>query len=646
MALLLALVAYAPALSPARQLAGRDLFTLFYPLHQRVAAGEWTRDPSRGAGAATLPDPLAQVAYPPAQVRAALPFAWGFKLFLLGHVALAGLGAACLARRLGAAELGVALAAAGATLAGPVLGACRTPNLLAAAAWTGFACCGFLDLARSDGRWRRGLLWTAATVALGILAGGAGVVGSWGLLVAVAVPAWVGWRRAPGAYARIAAATTLGALLAGPHLVPFLHWLPETQRGAHPFGLSEAASWSCHPLRWPEFVIPGLSVKTAPGLYGSAARSGFAYGGALNASLHLSLPVVALAGAAALRSRLSRGLALGLGVWLLLATPIPGLSGGARTPLLALLRHVPGLGGWRYPAKALLPLAVVLPALAGLGLGRLPARFRRGACALSVGLLVLAPWIDGNVIPTLPQAWFDEPPPAGQSLESGPAAPRYLRLTNPPPGALTVRQVRAGHREVLRENLPGLYGIPALLDYNPGRNHRLDAYLASIRRPPPQLLDPESLMRDACVGAVLTPQGLARLPAPPRLQASPGEVAVERYTSTEIVAEVVIPGGRPGSLFVSEAFDPGWTAERFTAEEGAEWTAVPIREARVLFMAVELPAGESRVRLRYRTPGLAWGWLCLLLGWLGLLTVDRVLARVARSPAGGSRNPGGDVPLA
>lgn len=646
MALLLALVAYAPALAPSRQLAGRDLFTLFYPLHQRVAAGEWARDPSRGGGAATLPDPLAQVAYPPAHVRALLPFDWGFKLFLLGHVALAGLGAACLARRLGAAELGVALAAAGSTLAGPVLGACRTPNLLAAAAWTGFACCGFLDLARARGRWRRGMLWTAATVALGILAGGAGVVGLWGLLVAVAVPAWVGWRRAPGAYARIASATALGALLAGPHLVPFLYWLPETQRGAHPFGFSEAASWSCHPLRWPEFVIPGLSVQTAPGLYGAAARSGFAYGGALNASLHLSLPVVLLAGAAALRSRLTRGLALGLGVWLLLATPIPGLSGGARTPLLALLRQVPGLGGWRYPAKALLPLAVLLPALAGLGLGRLPVRFRRWACALTVGLLVLAPWIDANVLPTLPAAWFREAPGVGRELETGLTAPRYLRLTNPPPGAVSVRQVRAGHREVLRENLPGLYGIPALLDYNPGRNRRLDAYLASIRRPPPQLLDPESLVRDACVGAVLTPQGLARLPTRPRLQASPGDVELLHYTSTEIVALVRVPGGRPGTLFVSEAYDPGWTAERLTGREGAEWTATPIREAQVLFMAVELPPGASGIRLRYSTPGLAGGWLCFVIGLLGLLTADRLLARAAGATTSGAWIPGSDSPQA
>ncbi|MEZ6187036.1 MAG: hypothetical protein R3F62_18755 [Planctomycetota bacterium] len=619
-AILLALAAYAPALRPSRQLSGRDLLTLFYPLHQRVAAGyrgqeSLTRDPSRGAGAPLVPNPLAQVVYPPALVRGVFPFDLGFGLFLLGHVALAGIGAACLSRRLGAGELGVSLAAAGATLAGPVLAGCRTPNLLAAAAWTGIAACGFFDLARPGGRRRRGLLEACAAVALGILAGGAGVVGLWGLLVAVAVPVWAGWRRAPGAYLRIGAATGLGALLAGPHLIPFLRWLPQTARGAEAFSLAEAASWSTPWERWGEFVVPGLSFSTAPELYSSAARSGFAYGGPLNASLHLGLPVVALGLVAAWRVKAARALALGLGVWLLLATPIPGANGAARTPLLVLLRELPGLGGWRYPAKAFLPLAVVLPALAGVGLGRVPARVRRPLCVATVGLLILAPWIDGNVLPTVPRRWYHEPPPVGRGLPTGPTAPRYLRLTNPPPGALTVRQIRAGHRAILRENLPGLYGIPALLDYDPGRNARVDRFLASIRRPPPELLDAEALARDACVGAVLTPQGLARLPAAPRLQLSPGEVEVERYTATEVVARLKVPGGRPATLFLSEGFEPGWSA---TLEVEGEVRALELRPASELFIAASVPPGPSTVRFSYGTPGFAWGWIACLCGALGL----------------------------
>ncbi|MBX3470089.1 MAG: hypothetical protein KF878_24705 [Planctomycetes bacterium] len=106
-ALVLALAAYAPALHPERRLAGRDLLVLFEPLHRRVAEA-WRegrlpeRDPYRGCGTPTVPDPLAQVLYPPALLRAALPFDLGWALWFPLHAALAGAGAAHLARRLGA----------------------------------------------------------------------------------------------------------------------------------------------------------------------------------------------------------------------------------------------------------------------------------------------------------------------------------------------------------------------------------------------------------------------------------------------------------------------------------------------------------------------------------------------------------------
>ncbi|MCA8923587.1 MAG: hypothetical protein KDD82_17350, partial [Planctomycetes bacterium] len=196
------------------------------------------------------------------------------------------------------------------------------------------------------------------------------------------------------------------------------------------------------------------------------------------------------------------------------------------------------------------------------------------------------------------------------------------RLTNPRAGALTVREVRAGHREVLRENLPGLYGVPALLDYSPGRNKRVDRYLASIRRPPPQLLDARSLCEDACVGAVLTPEGLARLPASARLQLDPGEVTVERYGATQIEAALEVPGQRPATVFLSEGYDPAWTA---TLSVDGEVRPLELRPARELFVAADVPAGRSRVVFRYRTRGLRWGLLCFALGCLALGVLLRVL---------------------
>src|SRR5438067_2399152 len=103
LALALSALAYAPSLDPARQLAGRDLFHLFYPLGKRVAESAREgrvvpppRDLSRGLGVALVADPLAWSFYPPRVLYAALDYDLGFKLVFLLHGALAGLGAAAL----------------------------------------------------------------------------------------------------------------------------------------------------------------------------------------------------------------------------------------------------------------------------------------------------------------------------------------------------------------------------------------------------------------------------------------------------------------------------------------------------------------------------------------------------------------------
>jgi uncharacterized membrane protein YfhO len=79
---------------------------------------------------------------------------------------------------------------------------------------------------------------------------------------------------------------------------------------------------------------------------------------------------------------------------------------------------------------------------------------------------------------------------------------------------------------------------------------------------------------------------------------------------------VQLSATRPGWLIVTDNFYPGWMAER-------DGTSVPIRRGNFLFRAVEVPAGESRVVLRYRPisfllgaagslmalgVGLGWAW--------------------------------------
>ncbi|HEV8336991.1 MAG TPA: hypothetical protein VGR67_11275 [Candidatus Polarisedimenticolia bacterium] len=79
---------------------------------------------------------------------------------------------------------------------------------------------------------------------------------------------------------------------------------------------------------------------------------------------------------------------------------------------------------------------------------------------------------------------------------------------------------------------------------------------------------------------------------------------------------VEVSAARPGWLIVTDNFYPGWIAQR-------DGTSLPIRRGNFLFRAVEVPAGESRIVLRYRPrsfllgaagslialgAGLGWAW--------------------------------------
>jgi hypothetical protein len=79
---------------------------------------------------------------------------------------------------------------------------------------------------------------------------------------------------------------------------------------------------------------------------------------------------------------------------------------------------------------------------------------------------------------------------------------------------------------------------------------------------------------------------------------------------------VEVSAARSGWLILTDSFYPGWIAER-------DGKALPIRRGNFLFRAMEVPAGESRIVLRYRPrsfllgaagslialgAGLGWVW--------------------------------------
>lgn len=643
-ALLLAFAAHAPALRPDRRLAGRDLYTVYEPLFLRVAAawrgeGSLLRDPLRGAGMPLLADPLAQVAYPPGWLRALLPFQLGHALLFPLHAALCGLGAALLSRRLGAGPRGACLAAAAGALAGPVLSACRTPNLLAGTAWLGFALAGLLALPEGGARARRGLALAAAAIALTLLGGGIELVLLLGLGVAVAGPGLPAPARA-GWLVGAALAAALGAALSAVHLWPCLRWIPESARGAAgPIPAAQAAVWAEHPLRLLEAVVPGLSPGAAPGLYardGALSAVGRSFGRfahPLHASLHLGLPVLALAVLCAWRRARVRGpvlaLCLAAGAWLLVGLRLGALPGfRSESPLFEVLHTLPLFDGWQYPGKALLPLCVVVAALAGAGLRHAPRRWRLPAFAATAALGLLAQRLDPQVLPTLPAARVEEPPPLARELLGRDPGGRYLRLTLPRPEGAGFEAVRAAHREVLLEDLATRFGVPALRAYPPFYNRRLEPYLAARGATIADLergtCDLAALASEACVAHLLTPAGLRELTAAPRVRLLSGEgrIAVERYEPTRIEVELFLT--TPAVVFVSEGFEPGWSARLIPAvTPPGSGEPLAIEEAALLFMRVGVPAGEHRLVLRYWPPGLWPGALLSALAGLALVLLIR-----------------------
>ena len=88
------LLCYAPALFQNRQFGFRDSGHAYYPLYQRVQE-EWNQgrwplwEPEENGGMPLLGNPGAAVLYPGKLVFAVLPYAWGARIYIVMHTALA-----------------------------------------------------------------------------------------------------------------------------------------------------------------------------------------------------------------------------------------------------------------------------------------------------------------------------------------------------------------------------------------------------------------------------------------------------------------------------------------------------------------------------------------------------------------------------
>lgn len=295
-----------------------------------------------------------------------------------------------LARRLGCRRPASALGAVGFALGGGIMSWALFPHT-AAGAWVPWLTVGVIGLFRHPSR---RLVATTAVLTAALLLSGHPETAAIGGLLATLCGLWLRRRAAPfrKSFGAAALAAALGLALAAPHVLPFLHVLPRSQRAHETLALSlpDAPVRLLEPLTW---FLPGhglfMLTPTNPHAFGRPYRDPFQ--GPINWADSGSgyAGLIALAGALAalaLRDRRARPF---------LAFALAGLLLAARfLPLAALTLAVPPLRTLAY-SRFLLVTSLAFAVAGAIGFDRLLRGGRRArigiagvAIAAAVSLLV------------------------------------------------------------------------------------------------------------------------------------------------------------------------------------------------------------------------------------------------------------------
>ncbi len=157
-----------------RQFAYRDAGNYYYPLNKRVQA-EWSEgrwplwEPEENAGMPLLGNPTAAVLYPGKLVFAVLPYAWGARIYIVAHSALAFLTMLVLMRSWSTSWIGSALSAMAYAFGGPILFQYSNVIYLIGAAWLPLGVHAVDRWVRLGRRW--GLVELAIVLSMQILGG-------------------------------------------------------------------------------------------------------------------------------------------------------------------------------------------------------------------------------------------------------------------------------------------------------------------------------------------------------------------------------------------------------------------------------------------------------------------------------------------
>jgi hypothetical protein len=390
---LVAVGSFGGALFGGGTLFERDIAVLYLGQSESfarcLASGSWPLwNPYAGFGQPMLADPGQQVLYPPTWLNLLVSPETHYALYAAGHLLLAGLGVFLLARELRVSRPAATVAGLVWMLSGPLLSAVSLWQHFAGAAWIPWVLCA-QERALRRRSVRASVIWGAALA-------GQLLTGSIDMTVLGLVPgALLAVRRVkrPAAARRLhrlvrialpAAATVVG--LTAALWIPARELLGRTMRAEQLDALQ--LFWSIHPLLLLQTQLPVL-VQDLP-LRMELRESLFGAVSPLLASIYLGAAAAPLVVAAFARRQ--RGLR-----WVLCLAGVIGalVAVGSHTPLPGLLTDlVPGLRLFRFPAKAMVLVALAWALLAGMGVHRLQqplprAAWRRGGAWLGVLLPVV-----------------------------------------------------------------------------------------------------------------------------------------------------------------------------------------------------------------------------------------------------------------
>lgn len=327
-----------------------------------------------GMGFPLMADGQTGVFYPPTMLLfMSLPAHWAVNLSILFHLWWAGLGAVWMGRKLGMESHGALLTGVAFGFSGFMAAHTGYLGMQNAIAWLPWAIGALVA-----GRWAVGGLCLAL-----MLVAGHPQIAAIGLILTGTVALW------QGRFRGFAGAAVLALIAASPQIIATLELV---QYGLREGGVDGAFAniGSLPPQELIHGLLPAMFGLDRPGdIAQTYFHRGSSYWGMganhWEMSFFLGLPVILLAVIGARGRRF----------WPAVCVASLLLMLGGFTPLWPLVRHLPGLEGFRFPVRFSLVLTLAMAVLAGHGMDRLIASADRrrwsrraliAACLLAGGM--------------------------------------------------------------------------------------------------------------------------------------------------------------------------------------------------------------------------------------------------------------------